>query len=243
MGRVAVITGGSSGIGQAIACRLASDGARVAIADVVPAEETLDRIRRDGGEAISAQCDISDGAQVTEFVRTVTHHLASPLILVHCAAVQLMCSFDALTFDQWRRTQSVNQDSMFHLLKAVLPAMKVERWGRIIVIASSTFYVGTAALSHYVASKGALIGLVRGLAAEIGPDGITINAVAPGLTRTSNAVANVPDSYFQQVKGLQAVPRSGTPEDQAGIVSFMASGDAAFITGQTILADGGQGRN
>jgi 3-oxoacyl-[acyl-carrier protein] reductase len=241
-GKVAVVTGGSSGIGQAIVCRLAREGARVAIADVVDAEETLDLVRREGGNAFGARCDISDGAQVSEFMEHVGTRFGSPQILVHSAAVQFNCPFADVTFDAWRRTQAVNQDSMFHLLKAVLPAMKSAQWGRIVVIASSTFYINTAGLSHYVTSKGALIGLVHGLAGEIGPFGVTINAVAPGLTRTKKAVADVPDAYFQHVATLQSIPRNGTAEDQAGVVSFVASDDAAFITGQTILADGGQGR-
>jgi 3-oxoacyl-[acyl-carrier protein] reductase len=241
-GRVAVVTGGSSGIGQAIVCRLAREGARVAIADIVDAGETLDLVRRDGGTAFGARCDIGDGSQVLDFIREVGQRYASPQVLVHSAAVQFNRPFAEVTFEEWRRTQAVNQDSMFHLLQATLPAMKAAGWGRIVVIASSTFYINTAGLTHYVTSKGALIGLVHGLAGEIGAFGVTINAVAPGLTRTRKAVADVPDAYFQHVTQLQAIPRNGTAEDQAGVVSFVASDDAAFITGQTILADGGQGR-
>jgi 3-oxoacyl-[acyl-carrier protein] reductase/(S)-1-phenylethanol dehydrogenase len=111
-----------------------------------------------------------------------------------------------------------------------------------VVIASSTFYINTSGLTHYVTSKGALIGLVHGLAGEIGAFGVTINAVAPGLTRTRKAVTDVPEAYFQHVTQLQSIPRNGTAEDQAGVVSFLVCDDAAFITGQTILADGGQGR-
>ncbi|HVW69906.1 MAG TPA: SDR family oxidoreductase [Steroidobacteraceae bacterium] len=241
-GRVAVVTGGSGGIGQAIACRLAREGARVAIADVADASETMDLVRREGGTAFGARCDISDGTQVADFVREVSQRLASPLILVHSAAVQFTRPFADITFEEWRHTQAVNQDAMFHFLQAVLPGMKAARWGRIIVIASSTFYINTTAMSHYVTSKGALIGLVHGLAGEVGEFGITINAVAPGLTRTKKAVADVPDAYFQHVMTLQAIPRNGTAEDQAGVVSFVASDDAGFMTGQTLLADGGQGR-
>lgn len=124
-GKVAVVTGGSSGIGQAIVCRLAREGARVAIADVVDAEETLDLVRRDGGDAFGARCDISDAAQVSEFMEHVSKRFGSPQILVHSAAVQFNCPFADVTFEAWMRTQAVNQDSMFHLLKAVLPAMSV----------------------------------------------------------------------------------------------------------------------
>jgi len=241
-GRVAVVTGGSSGIGQAIACRLGQDGARVAIADLTDAAETLDLLAKAGREGFSARCDISRPEQVASFVEQVRERFGPPQILVHSAAVQFVRPFDELSLEDWRRTQAVNQESMFHLLQAVLPGMKRAEWGRIIVIASSTFFVGAPAMTHYVTSKGALIGLVHGLAGEVGPFGITVNAVAPGLTRTRKAVADLPDELFRQVAALQCIKRNGTPEDQAGIVSFLSSEDAGFITGQTILADGGQGR-
>jgi 3-oxoacyl-[acyl-carrier protein] reductase len=241
-GKVAVVTGGANGIGQAIACRLAREGARVAIADVADASETLDMLAGIGTGAFAAPCDIGDARQVATFVAQVVEELGAPQILVHSAAVQFVRPFEEVTFEQWRRTQSVNHESMFHLLQAVLPAMKSARWGRIVVLASSTFFVGAPAMTHYVTSKGALIGLVHGLAAEVGPFGITINAVAPGLTRTRKAVDDLPQALFEHVASLQCIKRSGTPEDQAAVVSFLASADAGFITGQTILADGGQGR-
>ena len=241
-GKVALVTGGSSGIGQAIACRLGREGAKVAIADVADAGETLALLRESGSDGFGAPCDISDPRQVAAWVTEVSARLGPPQILVHSAVVQFVRPFDELSLEDWRRTQAVNQESMFHLLKAVLPAMKAGQWGRIIVIASSTFFVGAPAMTHYVTSKGALIGLVHGLAAEVGPFGITINAVAPGLTRTRKAEADLPAALFEQITALQCIKRNGTPEDQAAVVSFLASEDAGFITGQTLLADGGQGR-
>jgi (S)-1-phenylethanol dehydrogenase len=241
-GKVAVITGGSSGIGQAIALRLAREGARVAIADIADASETLALLRKSGTEGFAAPCDIAQPDQVATLLAKVRESMGPPQILVHSAAVQFVRPFDELSLEDWQRTQAVNQQSMFHLLKAVLPDMKRARWGRIVVIASSTFFVGAPAMTHYVTSKGALIGLVHGLAGEVGPFGITVNAVAPGLTRTKKAVADLPEELFRHVASLQSIKRNGTPEDQAGVVSFLASTDAGFITGQTILVDGGQGR-
>jgi 3-oxoacyl-[acyl-carrier protein] reductase len=241
-GKVALVTGGSSGIGQAVARRLAREGAQVAIADIAEAQETLELVRQDGGAAFAERCDITDPAQVAALTKAICARGQAPHILVHSAALQFVRAFEDLSLDEWRRTQAVNQESMFHLLQSVLPGMKAAQWGRVIVIASSTFFVGAAGMTHYVTSKGALIGLVHGIAAEVGPFGITVNAVAPGLTRTRKAVADLPETLFQHVAALQSIKRNGTPEDQAGVVSFLASQDASFITGQTILADGGQGR-
>jgi len=240
--RTAIVTGGSSGIGQAIACRLAADGARVAIADVADASETLGLIRESGGSAWAAACDVTQPAQITAFVRDSAARLGTPLILVHSAALQFVQPFEELSVEQWRATQAVNQESMFHLLKAVLPGMKAARWGRVVVLASSTFFVGASNMTHYVTSKGALIGFVHGVASELGAHNITINALAPGLTRTRNAVKDLPESLFEAVAARQCIRRSGQPEDQAGFVSFLASDDAGFITGQSILNDGGEGR-
>jgi NAD(P)-dependent dehydrogenase (short-subunit alcohol dehydrogenase family) len=241
-GRTALVTGGSSGIGQAIACRLAREGANVAIADVADSEETLRLIRSEGGVGFGARCDITDPGQVASFVTETTMRLSEPLILVHSAALQFVRPFGELSLEEWRATQAVNQESMFHLLQAVLPGMKAAQWGRIVVLASSTFFVGAMNITHYVTSKGALVGLVHGLAAEVGPFGVTINALAPGLTRTVKAVHDLPEELFRHVASRQCIKRNGVPEDQAGVVSFLVSDDAAFITGQTILADGGEGR-
>lgn len=238
----AIVTGGSNGLGQAIACRLARDGAKVAIADVADTSETLALIRKTNGTAWGARCDLSDPGQIATFVRDVTARLGAPQILIHSAAMQVVKPFGEVSVEEWRSTQAVNQESVFHLLQAMLPGMKAAKWGRIVVVASSTFFVGAKNMTHDVASKGALIGLVHGLAAEAGEFGITVNAIAPGLTRTKRTVRDVPEEVFREVASRQCIKRNGTPEDQAGVVAFLVSEDAAFITGQTILADGGEGR-
>jgi NAD(P)-dependent dehydrogenase (short-subunit alcohol dehydrogenase family) len=240
-GRIAVITGGSSGIGQAMAVRLVQEGARVAIVDIADAAETVELARSAGGEAVGFRCDISDWAQMSALGDAVRKRCGDPLILVHCAAMQFMRPFEQLTPQEWRATQQVNIDGGFHLVKSFLPALKLAKWGRIVMVASSSFFSPPPAMTHYIASKGALLGLVRGLASELGEHGITVNALAPGLTRTKAAVAGVPQAHFDFVKSRQAVKRNGEPEDQAAALSFLVSEDAGFISGQTLLVDGGEG--
>jgi NAD(P)-dependent dehydrogenase (short-subunit alcohol dehydrogenase family) len=240
-GKIVAITGGANGIGQAIVRRLAEEGARVAIADVADCGETVALARQAGGDASGFQIDISDWEQMRDFANQVHARYGAPLIAVHCAALQFMSTFEELSSEQWRATQEVNVLGGFHLAKVFLPAMKAQRWGRIVMVASSSFFAPPPRMTHYISSKGALLGLVRGLAAEVGEYGITVNALAPGLTRTRNAIAGVPQAHFDYVKNHQSIKRSGEPEDQAAAISFMVSDHAGFMSGQTMLVDGGEG--
>lgn len=240
-GRLVVLTGGSSGIGQAIALRLASEGARIAIADIGDVTETVGLAGSDGDRIFGVHCDLGSSEQIRVFADQVRKDLGHPDVLVHCAAMQFIKPFAELTVEEWRATQQVNLDGGFLMAQEFLPAMIDAHWGRIVMIASSSFYSPPAGMTHYIASKGALLGLVRGLATEVGPHGITVNAVAPGLTRTKQAVEAVPQAHFDFVLSRQQLKRSGEPEDQAAAVSFVISEDAGFMTGQTLLVDGGEG--
>lgn len=241
-GKVALVTGGSNGIGQAIALRLAAEGARVANLDIAPGDESEARAQAAGHTLQTFACDLAQLDQITAAVAAVKARWGAPTVLVHAAAYLSLQPIETLTPAEWRLTQTVNVDAAFHLSQALLPGMRAAQWGRIVLITSSTFWVGGSSMTHYVTSKGALVGLAHGLSAEVGADGITVNCVAPGLTRTAKVAGDHSEAFFREVAAVQSIKRNGTPEDQAAAVSFLASDEAGFISGQTFLVDGGQAR-
>lgn len=238
--RVAIVTGAAQGIGAGIARELAADGHRVVVADI-----NLDGAQRVAAEigGVAKGLDVSDPDQVSAFVAEVTDELGRIDILVNDAALVPFVPWDQLDFVEWRRVMSVNLDGMFLMTKAVIPVMEKAGYGRIVNIASNTFVAGTPNFAHYVASKGASIGFVRALAGEIGERGITINAVAPGLTETEGVLAGPHNEGFGYVVAAQAFKRKGLPSDIAPAVAFLASEKAGWITGQTLVVDGGHTRN
>ena len=188
-GRIAIVSGASSGIGQAAAVRLAEDGCEVVIADRASAEETLRSIKDIGGKATAVLCDVSDPPSVAALSKQVESSVGRCDILVNCAGIYPAQSFDEITFDDWRRVLSVNLDSMFLMTKAFFGAMRQRRWGRIINFASDTVSLVVPGFTHYIASKAGIIGLTRALATELGEHNITVNAIAPGLTSTQGTLA------------------------------------------------------
>lgn len=241
-GRIVALTGGSSGIGQAIALRLAREGAKVANLDIGDGAETTQMAAGSSGSVTYFKCDIGNWDAVQAAGDAVRKQLGDPNVLVHAAAMQFMKPFDELTPADWQAIHNVNVFGAFGVVKAFLPGMRAANWGRIILVASSSYFAPPPrGMTHYISTKGALLGFVRGLATEVGNNGITVNALAPGLTRTKHAVKNVPQQHFDYVVTHQAVKRNGEPEDQAAAVSFLASDDAAFMSGQTMLVDGGEG--
>lgn len=218
--RTAVVTGGAGGIGSAIVRALEASGHEVAILD------------RTGEHAV----DLADEAAVRE----VAGRLGPRDVLVHCAATFERASLAELDLATWRHVQAVNVEAALWLCQELTPAMMKRGFGRVILIASNTVWRPPLAdFLPYVASKATLIGVARALAKPLGAHGITVNCVAPGLTRTPFTAGDLPDEMFDSVAANQAVPRTLAPDDTAGVVAFLASDAAGTVTGQTLVTDGG----
>jgi NAD(P)-dependent dehydrogenase (short-subunit alcohol dehydrogenase family) len=248
--KVAVITGAASGIGQAFARRLAEDGAHIVIADVASAEGTVALVRQAGREALACACDVASPDAVAALAAEVERRFGRCDILVNCAGVFPNQPFEQISFADWRRVLAINLDGLFLVTAALVPGMKARGWGRIVNMASSTLGTVVTGFTHYVASKGGIVGFTRALATELGPHGITVNAISPALTRTPGALSRAPRAGFSSmeeelaaVAAMQAIKRTELPDDLVGALSFLTSDDAAFITGQTVNVDGGRVRS
>jgi NAD(P)-dependent dehydrogenase (short-subunit alcohol dehydrogenase family) len=244
-GRVAVISGAASGIGQASAVRLANDGAKVVVVDRANAQQTLDLITASGGAATAIVCDVSNPESVAALKTEVESKIGQCDILVNNAGIFPTERFEDITFEDWRHVLSVNLDSMFLMTRAFASGMRQRRWGRVINIASDTVSLLVPDFVHYITSKAGVIGFTRSIATEFGPQGVTANAIAPGLTRTPGALSRkeaegmTNDELFALQANMQSIKRSEEVSDLIGAVSFIASDDAAFITGQTLYVNGG----
>ena len=237
--RRALITGAAGGLGQAFALQLAADGFALVLTDREPCDALVVQIRAAGGQADAFACDLADADDVQRFAAEVLSAQGRVDVLVNNAAFMPMAPFPSITAALWRQIMAVNVDAPFLLAQAFAPAMAENGWGRIINLASSTVWGPPPGMLAYVSSKMGVIGLTRALASELGSQGITVNAISPGLTRHPGSAANLPQEAFDGVRARQFVPRTEEPKDLTGALSFLASDAAAFITGQVLNVDGG----
>jgi NAD(P)-dependent dehydrogenase (short-subunit alcohol dehydrogenase family) len=247
-GKTAIITGAAQGIGAHYARGLAAAGAAVSVCDVADPGSLVDEIRAAGGRIMGRIVDITDGAAMRAFAEETHAQFGGPDILVNNAALfgalkrKPLMEIDA---QEWDRVMTVNVRGPFECVKAVVPFMRSKGYGKIVNISSSTVNAGQPLLLHYVTSKGAIIAMTRSLARELGADGIRVNAVSPGFT-LSEAVRNNPVYTPQVTSGIAAmrsIKRDQQPDDLVGTVVFLASPASDFITGQTLIVDGGMAMN
>jgi NAD(P)-dependent dehydrogenase (short-subunit alcohol dehydrogenase family) len=233
---VALVTGGARGIGRACAVRLAQDGFRVLIADQAGAGEAAAGI--DGAQGHTV--DLADSEQTRALAAAILADPGRCDVLINNAAHLGRHAFEELDLDLWRRFHAVNVEAPFLLCSALVPAMAQRGGGRVVNIVSNTVWAPPpSGLCAYVTTKGALLGFTRALAVEFGARGVTVNAVAPGLTPTPGSRSDMGPEDFAHVRAQQAVDRSLMPEDVAAAVSYLVSDDAAAVTGQALRVDGG----
>jgi NAD(P)-dependent dehydrogenase (short-subunit alcohol dehydrogenase family) len=237
--RVAAVTGGARGLGRAYARRLAEDGFDVALLDREEAGEAAEDVRAAGRESFAHAVDVSVPDEVERAAAAVLDALGRVDVLVNNAGVFPHAPFEALSYAQWQHVLGVNLTGPFLTCKAFAPSMRERGWGRIVNIASATCWLVVPTMAHYIASKSGVVGLTRALATELGRDGVTANVVAPGLIRTPGTEAGPEAAMFEQVAAMRPVPSGGTPDDLVGTISFLASEESRFMTGQILVVDGG----
>ena len=237
-GHVAVVTGAAGGIGRAFALKLAAEGAAVAVVDVADGSGTVAEIAAAGGKGASFIADVSDPGQVAALVAPIEESLGTVDILVNNAGIYPRVDFADTTIAEWRRVFAVNVESMFLTIQAFSPAMKTRGWGRIVNMASNSVGLSVPGVTHYIASKMAVIGLTRGIATEFGDFGITANVIAPSVVRTPGT-EHFSEEDFGALAQMQSIKRPELPEDLTGALTFLVSDDSAFVTGQTLYVDGG----
>ena len=226
----AVVTGGGSGIGQAIVNRLRADGHHVAVLDLKP-----------GDDEFAFAADVTDRAQIDEALAGIRAKFGPVSILVNAAGLDSFKKFHDVSFERWQRVIDVNLNGVFHCIQAVLPDMIEAGWGRIVNISSSSTHSGAPYMAPYVAAKSAVNGLTKTLALEYGPSGITVNAVPPGFIDTPMLRAAADKGFLGDIdKTIAATPvrRIGRPEDIAAACAFLVSEEAGYITGQLLGVNG-----
>lgn len=231
--KTAVVTGGASGIGRAVAERLRSDGFQVGVIDLSPTDDEFGHV-----------ADVTDRAQVDTAVAAIREKFGPILVLVNAAGVEGFQKFSKMTFSEWSKVIDVNLNGVFHTIQSVLPDMVEAGWGRIVNISSSSTHSGQPFMAHYVAAKSAVNGLTKSLALEYGPSGITVNAVPPGFVDTpmlrSAESRHLLGGTVEDHINRTPVRRVGRPEDIAAACAFFISDEASYITGQILGVNGGR---
>jgi 3-oxoacyl-[acyl-carrier protein] reductase len=239
--KVAIVTGGAQGIGQGICLRLAEEGARVAIFDLnlAEAKKTAKEIEKSGGTALALKVDVSKSSEVDAAVKQVISKFGKVDILVNNAGISLTSKVANMTDEIWDRTLDVNLKGVFLCCRAVVTHMKERKYGKIINIASILALRGSVYYAHYGATKAGVVAFTQGLAIELGPHNINVNAIGPGIIDTPMAAGDVEPEYRQRlIKGIP-LRRIGTPRDIANAALFLASDEATYITGQCLYVCGG----
>ncbi len=241
MNKVALVTGASRGIGRAIAQKLADMGYAVAVCYRTGAQQAtalVDQLRAQGGVAAAFCCDVADATAVNAMVDAVTQQLGEITVLVNNAGIAQQKLFTDLSDADWQRMMGVHLDGAFYTCRAVLPSMLRRHEGVIVNISSMWGQVGGSCEVHYSAAKAGVIGLTKALAKEVGPSGVRVNCVAPGVIRTEMMQGFDEDTLHSLAEGAPLM-RLGTPQDIANVVAFLVSDESSFMTGQVIASNGG----
>ena len=240
--KVVIVTGSGRALGKEFAIRYAQEGAKMVVCDIGDTADTVSAIESLGGEALSLKTDVTSEQSTTEMAEKTVERFGRIDVLVNNAGIYadiIKKPFYQLPEDEWDKIMAVNVKGPFLCSKAVFPAMKEQGKGKIINIASAAAFVGGSQFIHYIASKGGVVSLTRGLALELGPYNININAVAPGLTVTDYNVKTTPKEIIELATAKRCLKRQQEPEDLLGVMVFLATEESDFITGQTIVVNGG----
>lgn len=244
-GTVVVVTGAARGLGASLSSHLAAQGAKVVLADVLRDEgaEVAASLTSNGSDAFFHYTDVVDPASTQALAEETLKRYGRIDALINNAAIYESLSkkrhFTDITVQDWDKVMAVNTKGVWLATSAVFPVMKRQGYGRVVNIASATVHAGVPFFAHYTASKGAVIALTRSTAKEVGRDGITVNAIAPGLVDNDASAALNDESYFPTLARQRAIPRNMTASDLHGVAEFLCSPASEFITGQTIVVDGG----
>ena len=240
--KVVIITGSAKGIGRAYALGVAAEGARVVVADIVDPKPTVKAIEASGAQGLAVECDVANEDDTQRLATATLERFGRIDVLVNNAALYGTLKRRPLMeipVEEWDRVMAINLRGLFLCARAVFPTMKAQGKGKIINIASSTFFKGVPHYIHYTTSKGGVVGFTRSLARELGEFGIRVNAIAPGFTLSGDNEKNISDERKQANVSQRMLKRAEVPEDLVGTMIFLASDDSDFVTGQTILVDGG----